>query len=381
MADVRVAVIGRGMVGSAAARHLAESGVSVALVGSGEPADHSSAAGPFASHYDSGRITRISDSSPTWSELAARSIARYHDIADRSGIGFHQARGLAQTSLTADDAVANALARGGDARRVDPEWLRAETGIAVRPDHPGGTFYEGPPAGLVDPRRLVAAQIALATAAGAVAIDQPASAVRGSARAFEIDCGSSLTAERVLLATGAYGARLVGVDLPLERRLRTVLLADLGPGESLPSYIDADPGHPELEGIYWVPPVDYPDGRTLLKIGGEYVPMATAETDADIATWFRQGGSAAESQALREVLESLLPDAVIADQDHKPCVVTNTPTGLPFIGHVDDGVAVAFGACGAGAKSSDEIGRLGAALVSEGWTDDVLPAADFAPPT
>lgn len=376
-ADVSVAVVGRGMVGAAAARHLAESGVAVALIGSGEPADYDAAQGPFASHYDSGRITRISDADAIWSEMAARSIARYEDIAARSDIAFHRACGLAQTSVTADDAVANAVARGGDARAIDPDELRETTGIAVRPDHPGTSFYEGPPAGLIDPRRLVAAQCRLAEHADAVLVDAPARSVRRSAGRFEIDCGTTVTSDRIVLATGAYGADLVAVELEIERRLRTIVLADLGPGEALPSYIDADPGHDAVDGIYWVPPVEYPDGRVMLKIGGNSTPLITAENQADIAAWFRAGGSEAEARALQEVLVALLPDAEITAWDHKPCVVTNTPSGLPFIDVVDEGVVIALGACGAGAKSSDEIGRLAAELATSGWTDDVLPRDAF----
>ncbi|MGQ3292875.1 MAG: FAD-dependent oxidoreductase, partial [Shinella sp.] len=51
-------VVGRGMMGAAAARHLTKTGASVALVGRGEPADWKSHDGVFSSHYDSGRITR-----------------------------------------------------------------------------------------------------------------------------------------------------------------------------------------------------------------------------------------------------------------------------------------------------------------------------------
>lgn len=378
-ADVAVAVIGRGMVGSAAARHLAEAGVSVAVIGAGEPADYATAAGPFASHYDSGRITRISDAHPIWSELAARSIARYRDIADRSGIEFHQSRGLAQTSLSADDCVANAVARGGDARRVDRDWLRAATGISVRPDHPGGTFYEEPPAGLIDPRRLVAAQCALAAAAGAVVVETPARAVQRLGDGFRIECGAtSITADRIILATGAYGARLVGVELATEPRLRTVVMADMGPGEAIPSYIDTDPGHPDLDSIYWVPPVEYPDGRVMLKIGGDMPTAPIVEREDEITAWFHAGGSTVEADALQQVLRSLLPEADFRAWDHKPCVITYTVTGLPYIDTIDDGVVAALGACGAGAKSSDEIGRLAADLARNGWVDDTLHAADFA---
>lgn len=378
--DVQVAVVGRGMIGSAAARHLAESGVSTALIGSGEPADYANSHGPFASHYDQGRITRISSASDVWSELAARSIRRYDDIAARSGLPFYDPCGLAQASGQAHAAVDNANARGGSARLVDRAWLRETTGIAVRDDHPGDTFYEDAPAGLINPRQLVAAQTALAAKAGAQLIDAPATAVRCNGDGCTIDCGTTVTADYVILATGAYGASLVGVDLALERRLRTIVLAELGPGDEIPSYIDDSPEHPDLDGIYWVPPVLFPDGRTMLKIGGNSLPMRTANDHADIARWFAGGGSVTETVALQATVRSLLPDATIVSWDHKPCVVTNTEPELPFIGFVDDRVIAALGASGSGAKSSDEIGRLASTLATPlGWQDPVLELDEFRP--
>ncbi len=349
-------------------------------MGSGEPADYATSNGPFSSHYDEGRITRISSPSAIWSELAARSIGRYHDIAIRSGIAFHDPRGLAQASSHTQEALDNAAARGGDARRIDREWLRSTTGIAVRGDHPGDLFYEAAPAGVINPRRLVAAQTLLAERAGVVLHDAPASSIRRTSTGFEIDCGTTISVDRVLLTTGAYGAGLVGVDLALQRRLRTIVLAELGPGREIPTFIDDAPEHADLDEIYWVPPVRFPDGRTMLKIGGNSLPLITAESDADITAWFRNGGSENEVAPFRETVRLLLPDADIVSWDHKPCVVSYTPTELPYIAFVDEGVAVALGASGSGAKSSDEIGRLAAGLLTEReWLDPVLDGAAFAP--
>ncbi len=378
--DYEVAVIGRGMIGAAAARHLAESDTTVVLIGSGEPADYTNAAGPFASHYDQGRITRISSASEVWAELAARSIARYGDIAARSGVSFHEPRGLAQTSSDTQASIDNALARGGNAHRVDREWLRKTTGIAVRESHPGEIFYEGAPAGVIDPRRLVAAQTLLAQRAGAHIVDAPATKIHSRRRGVSIDCGTAVSADQVLLATGAYGASLAGVDLAIERRLRTIVLAELGAGVEIPTYIDDAPEHDDLDEIYWVPPLLFPDGRTMLKIGGNSLPLIAAESDNDITAWFRAGGSEAETLPFQDTIRSLLPDATITSWDHKPCVVTYTDAELPYIGQVDDRIIVALGASGSGAKSSDELGRLAAALTrSAGWTDSVLDAEQFHP--
>jgi len=58
---MHIAVIGRGLIGSAAARHLAKAGHAVTLIGPDEPADRKAHRGVFASHYDEGRITRALD--------------------------------------------------------------------------------------------------------------------------------------------------------------------------------------------------------------------------------------------------------------------------------------------------------------------------------
>jgi len=55
--NVDVAVIGRGMIGGAAGRHLAEQGHSVALIGPGDE---------YSSHGDAGRITRIVGRAGVW---------------------------------------------------------------------------------------------------------------------------------------------------------------------------------------------------------------------------------------------------------------------------------------------------------------------------
>jgi sarcosine oxidase len=87
------AIVGRGLTGAAAARHLAEQVGGVVLIGPDEPVDRASHDGVFASHYDEGRITRTIDPDETWARFANRSIARYRDIETRSGIGFYAERG------------------------------------------------------------------------------------------------------------------------------------------------------------------------------------------------------------------------------------------------------------------------------------------------
>lgn len=377
---VDVAVIGSGMIGSAAARHLAEAGSSVALVGAHEPEEFSSAPGPFSSHYDEGRVTRISDFSPQWAELAARSIDRYGDLATRSAVTFHMPAGLAIVAAEAELAADVGANLGADVRSMTAAELFARTGIRVPEGGGHRVAYEGAPAGVINPRAMVRAQRRLVERAGGSLIDAVVTAVRAVAGGVEVEAGgSTVEAGTALVATGAYGAGLAGVDLEIERRLHTIVRAEVGPGP-LPSLIHQEAAHLDLESLYWVPPLRYPNGRMLLKIGGVGLPVETASSNADIDAWFRSGGSAAVADSLRESIRSLLPGRAIDWSDHQPCVLTYTPTDLPYIGHVDDHVVVAVGGCGAAAKSSDEIGRLAAAVAAGAeWPNPRLPAGLFAP--
>lgn len=375
--DAEIAVVGKGMIGSAAARHLAESGRSVALIGPDEPEDRRSWAGPFCSHPDEGRITRIAGRSPVWSLMAARSIERYEDIAARSGIDFHDGRGLVVTLPAAQEWVDNGAAVGGDARLVDPRWVADTTGIVLSGEHP--VLYEGAPAGHINPRRLVAAQVRLAAAAGARVVTEAVTALVRHRDRIELRTATqSVEAQRVLLATGAFGSELLDVELDVRRSPRTTVTAEIADDGRIPSLICMDPPDERLEDIYWVPPVRYPDGRVALKIGGSLRREVTV-SPAELGDWFRGEGDPTEIDALQRCVEGLLPGVEVRSWAQRPCVVTNTPSDHPYIGWVDDEVAVAIGGNGAAAKSSDEIGRLAATLFApDGWTDEI-DAATFAP--
>lgn len=395
---VDVAVIGRGMIGSAAARHLAEAGLSVAAIGPDEPADWSTWTGPFASHFDQGRITRISDRSPIWSDLAKRSIERYADIEARSGLTIHHPVGLAISTPDLDTWLDTSKANGAPVERVDPQWLAATTGITLDGDVP--VAYESAPAGHINPRMLVAAQNLLARAAGASIVAEAATSITPSASGSGSTSGSgsrftvagswgSIEADRVVVATGSFGHGLLDADierrLGLIRRPRTVLLAELGPDPDstrhVPSLIMRDQTDDRLASVYWVPPVRYPDGRTYLKIGGVLatdIEIGTGPNPhAELVDWFAGSGDPVEIDALHKTLETRLPDRPILSTDAVPCVYTGTDHGRPIIDQVDDGLVVALGGNGAAAKSSDEIGRLAAALVATG-IDDHRDDADAA---
>lgn len=101
--DFKYIVVGRGLMGAAAARHLARQADGVAVIGPDEPGDRKAHQGVFASHYDEGRITRTIDPDRNWALLANRSIGRYGEIARDSGVDFYREAGCVVVAPRASD--------------------------------------------------------------------------------------------------------------------------------------------------------------------------------------------------------------------------------------------------------------------------------------
>jgi sarcosine oxidase len=84
--DFKFIVTGCGIMGSAAAMHLAASSKEVALIGPSEAMADTDAGILKASYHDEGRITRMRDAEIFWSSVARRSIERYRHIEQASGL-------------------------------------------------------------------------------------------------------------------------------------------------------------------------------------------------------------------------------------------------------------------------------------------------------
>ncbi|HEX2148272.1 MAG TPA: FAD-dependent oxidoreductase [Pseudorhizobium sp.] len=379
-------IIGGGMMGAAAARHLSENTDGVALVGPSEPADYQTHEGVFASHYDEARITRRFDADPVWASFAARSIARYSDIEERSGIRFYSEAGclFAGPEPCSDEAYlhrasAVALEMGLAVERFDAQQLKARFSQFEFPPHLFG-YYEGTQAGHINPRALVQAQLRLALDQGARHIDSIAVSVREEAGRVLVETsdGRAYQAERVLIAAGAFCNFHSLLPRPLDMRVapRTVVFFELDAEAqahfgSMPSTIvftDREEDH-----VYILPPVRYPDGKVYLKLGGD-IEQGGFERLEEVWSWFRGSGDLAEARRLEEVALQVMPRLAGCRTSSAACVATFTATGRPYAGYVDGSrVAVLTGGNFVAAKSSDELGRLGALLL----LDEGLSDADF----
>lgn len=385
-------VVGAGMMGAAAARHLAVNGDGIALIGPREPADIKSHTGVFASHYDAARITRTIDGNADWARLANRSIGRYAQIERDSGVAFYGEVGcliVGKRRGTGFPYIENVCAAA--------EKLEVETQIlddaALREQFPYFSFeagcegvFERKNAGYVDPRELVRAQIIIAEKYGVTRIDDIAVRVRqnGNVTTVTTASGQSYTAEKVLVAAGGFSVAegLLPQKLNMQVYGRTVAFFEIPDDEldhyaGMPSLI-YEPADPRKH-IYLLPPVRYPDGKVYLKIGGEPVDIVL-NGEHEIRNWFRAGGSPKVRDDFSEIIETLVPAIDRSRISMAACVTSYTPNGFPAIGYTaSPGIAVLTGGCGAAAKSSDEIGRLGAELLSEGLIVDMGYQADFSP--
>lgn len=384
-ARFRYAVVGCGLMGAAAARHLANMTQGVALIGPSEPANKAEHRGVFASHYDEGRITRTIDPDPVWAKLARNSIGRYRDIETTTGISFYREVGSLLTGAGTEEGrrYVERTRTAADVAGVTAERLTQQGMQAKFPwfDFPDGTegIFEASGAGHISPRRLVMAQAQLAERAGAERIDAAVASLReaGGHVVITLADGSVVEAERVLCAAGGFSIHNGLLPQPLDLKVygRTVVFfqvseADAHAMSAMPSMIHK--AVTDRDDIYMLPPIRYPDGKYYLKIGGD--PDEMLLQPEDLGDWFRSDGRPHAREHLVARMKALVPGLNVLSVSSASCVTSYTSTGYPAIGWLVPGrIAVVTGGCGAAAKSSDEIGRLGAELVFE----DRISSFDF----
>jgi sarcosine oxidase len=375
------------MMGSAAARYLAARGLRTVVIGPDEPANYRSHTGVYASHYDQARLTYQVSQDALWSYLGMSSIARYADIEARSGIRFHAPVG----KLTVY-AAENGKARAERAIQLAAElsvplrYLPAGE-VRLREVGPGLSFpstcpatFEADPAGYINPRRLVQAQLALAHHNGAVIARQEVRHVEEFAEHVRVNLadGRVIVAGMALVAAGAFSNfhRLLPAPLPLRIKTETIILGKVDNEEAarltqMPvvvyEVLDSD-----ISEIYMTPPVRYPDGHFYAKLGANTVADQWPQTLEEVREWFRQGDSDGCLPALSRALRSLMPDTTFTSVRSARCIVCYTPSRAPTIDRVpgSERLFVAAGGNGMGAKGSDCSGRLAAGLMlGDAWPD------------
>lgn len=392
MPDFKYIVVGAGMMGAAAARHLSAQTDGVALIGPAEPVDRKSHHGVFSSHYDEARITRGFDGDLVWAELAKRSIGRYSEIEARSGIRFYHEVGClfaGNGKGLGGDYTAGAMgareALGLDVEVLAPPQVADRFGMFALPgDYKG--WFEPRNAGYVNPRALVRAQVSIAEAQGATLIRETANSVTDTASGVEVvtQAGQCYTAGKVIVAAGGFTnmAALLPSKVDMVATGRTIAFFELDAKKqaafaNMPSTIILAENADDI--VYILPPVRYPDGKTYLKIGGES-EKSGLETLDETVRWFHSDGTASEVAFLVKRAVELMPQLSGCPVTSGSCVASITRTGYPYIGYTQSSnVAVLTGGNFVSAKSSDEIGRLGAVLLLDGQLGEEEFAGQVGP--
>lgn len=383
------AVIGRGLLGSAAARHLAElssPATTVALIGPGEPEDRTTHTGPFGAHYDSGRITRTIDRDPFFAQLSAASIARHRDLETHTGIEFFKPVGHLAVSPMAD--YLDAMQERADEHRVVVDRHQHD---ALADRFPFLAFAEGcaamfdPTGGYIDPRSFIAAQNEAVRQAGGVVIDAAVTDLVAGATELLVTTadGQQVRAGRVLIATGGFANHfgVIPKEIDIEIHEHTVVLAEVEGVEierlaTMPSVIYKR-GDAVGESVYVLPPIRYPDGRTWVKIG-QSTGRAMVDPASDLIPWFQGDGDPEVSSWLAADLQSLLPDTRFAAMHSQSCVTTKSTSGRPFIDQFgDERIYSLLAGNGQVAKSADELGWIAARRLLDGAVPDRYGAEDF----
>ena len=392
MTTYDIAVIGKGLMGSAALRHLTVGfpQLKVCVIGPDEPLERKSHQGVFASHYDQGRITRVLDPSPIWGQLARESIKRYPKIEADSGVGFHHRAGC----LRATD-LPHVIAEVDEcAVRFQPPHQRLDAAgclsafpfLAFSDDFVG--WDERGEAGYINPRSLIEAQLTLAESIGATILRDIVQEVNCGAGAIEIVTRESnvILAKRALLTAGGYCNTLLDTKLDLRTKAQTILLAEIPPLEcerlsSMPAIISTFE-HERVGSLYMLPPVPDPDGKTCIKLGpsGRAEELPTPEhcldanqDDRELLDWFHTDGQEDIAEAMKAALHRMIPNLKTLSYHSAPCLITNSAHGNPYIDVLEsDRLYVTTAGNGSAAKSSDEIGRIGAMLcATDEWHSEL----------
>jgi sarcosine oxidase len=388
-------VIGAGLTGTAAARHLSLETSAVALIGPPEPSHRAEHKGVFGSHYDESRIVRTLDCDPHWGLLAKRSISRFEALQADSGISFYVACGhlaLAEDDATAPENYVNQVDTvsqelGVAHESLHYEDLRSRFPFLALPEGTAGRFQRRI-GGYISPRALVRAQAEIAARQGVERILETARLVRSNGTGVRVETreGTVCQADRVLVAAGAFCnyPELLPLSLNLSFMGRTVLFlepdsAGIRELAGMPSIIDRS-GPPGTRS-YILPPCRYPNGRTYLKIGTSLEVEDRLATADEVGAWYRSAGNTAIAARLRGIVRTRYPGIAFVSEKTEPCVNYTSAATLPYVGCVpgETKIFVIAGGNGGTAKSSDEYGHIAARLMLDGkWQYD-LGEALFAP--
>jgi len=377
MFDFENIVIGAGLIGSAAAKYLAESNPSTLLIGPEEPLDYAESE-VFASHYDNSRVQRLVGDNDAWTRLNIESQQAWLKLEAQTGRKLFTNSGTLYVAPTKDDYLidaANRAANFGISYQLvnSPQAL-----LEIAPEYEfSPEFYgylEPDQAGSINPREILRAQKEILTKNLGTHLAKVVSDVQRYKNGWQVTTldGQQFSAVNVLITAGSFSNfhSLLTKKLDIQVKTEVIVLAEVTESVALSlSHLPAllyEICVDDFDGIYLVKPEKYPDGKWYLKMGLNQSIDQYCTSLTELREWFVGDQHLSYLPVLKRELFKLLPTVEFESLTTKPCVISRTSTGNPYIDKVDEGLYVATGCNGYSAMSSDAQGRVAAQLISAG---------------
>ena len=383
-----VIVVGRGLIASASARHLALEGRTVGLIGPTEKQNLRSGQ-VYASHYDNTRVQRIVAQNELWTRLNLDSARQWNPLQELTGIDFYRESGCIYVN-TFHDGYLETAPKIADKFGLKMQSIRNREDVgAISPflyfDQEVEGIYEPHLAGSINPRKLVEAQLRAFQQLGGTEVNEIVVDLSRSDGEWHAttSSGERYSAKQVLVAAGAFSNyfNLLPRKLDIQNKSEVVVMAKVTEADFLrmrdmPSLLfEIKVG--EFDGIYLIAPTQTSDGSYILKMGMNQSRDLDLNDEAAMRDWFTGDAYLTYASVLERELKKLFPTIHFVELTYKPCVISRTTTENPYIGEVEEDLFVAHGCNGYSAMSSDAQGRQATALMLNGRFDEGYNADDF----
>ena len=336
----RVCVVGKGLFGVAAGRHLARSGFATIVVGPDEPADRARFDGPFGAHHDEARVL-VARGDEDEVGLTWATIAGMEELESATGAQFMTPGGVVEASPG-----------GAEPSRLIDSVVRLREGYFV--------VEESAPQGWFNPRAYIRAALDDARTHGTSVVAAAVREIRDDGTHFTVAHSTgTVECDRVVVAAGAWSNRFLEPPLELRLKQEYVVFAEMAAGDAAavqmrPVVVHGPVG--ELEDVYVLPPTLYPDGRWYVKLGANTRHDQAVDATA-IDEWYRSGDSDAALEDLCAGFAALLPKLPVTRFHTDRCVITYSDHGRPYIDEIIPGrLYVACAGNGHGASFADGVG-------------------------
>ena len=385
-------VIGRGLIGSSAAKYISRFQKNVALIGPDEETAFKEGI-VFASHYDQARIQSLLGKNEIYTLLNQQSANEYSALEEESGIRFHSKVGCLIVNPAATDSYQNTYKERAKRFGVNYQTfdnldsLKSFNSDYVFPDSATG-FFEAAPAGTINPGLLIKAQLEVFKKNRGEIFNKIVNGVSYEKEVIKISCidNKIFYAKKVLLAPGAFTnfLNLLERKLFLKLKSETTIWVKVNAEEakrlsSLPPLLYKI-DEPEIQDIYLIRPIKYPDGNYYLKMGANIPSDFYFKSLEEIQNWFLKDKSVDNIRVLLNALKSILPGLTIEESFEKKCIVTYTKHGQPYIGALENnGLYIAAGGNGYGAMCSEALGNIAATFLLENKFPAGFSEQDFIP--